>query len=162
MNWEAVGATGEVLGAVGVIATLGYLAFQIRQNTQQLRQNELASKASAVNRTAIAFRENRRSIFEDSEITRVWLIGLSNPEELDEIELYRFRLMMQNVADTIWEMHSQTIETGFSPETWETQAVGLVKRILSTAGGQWFWEKFSESYTPEFGREINRILASDK
>ena len=26
MNWEAIGAVGEVLGAVGVIATLGYLA----------------------------------------------------------------------------------------------------------------------------------------
>ena len=154
MNWQAVGAIGELLEAAGVIA------FQIRQNTEQLQHNETASKASAINRTAIAFRENRRSIFESAEVTRIWLTGLSNPEELEEVELLRFRLMMQNVADTIWEMHSQTIETGFSPETWETQAVGLVKRILTTAGGQWFWEQFSGSYSPEFGREIDRILAS--
>ena len=42
MNWEAIGAIGEVLGAIGVIATLGYLAVQIRQNTQ-------ATSASALN-----------------------------------------------------------------------------------------------------------------
>lgn len=30
MNWEAVGAVGEVLGSVAVFATLGYLAIQIR------------------------------------------------------------------------------------------------------------------------------------
>ena len=34
MNWEAVGAVGEVLGALGVIATLGYLAVQIRGNAR--------------------------------------------------------------------------------------------------------------------------------
>lgn len=33
MNWEAIGAVGEILGAVGVIITLAYLATQIRQNT---------------------------------------------------------------------------------------------------------------------------------
>ena len=36
MNWEAIGAVGEVLGAVGVILTLGYLAVQIRQNTAMM------------------------------------------------------------------------------------------------------------------------------
>ena len=37
MNWEAIGAVGEVLGALGVIATLSYLAVQIRQNTRTVR-----------------------------------------------------------------------------------------------------------------------------
>jgi len=30
MNWEALGAIGEIVGAVAVIAILGYLAVQIR------------------------------------------------------------------------------------------------------------------------------------
>lgn len=34
MNWEAIGAVGEVVGAAGVIASLVYLSIQIRQNTQ--------------------------------------------------------------------------------------------------------------------------------
>ena len=33
MNWDAIGAVGELLGAVAVILTLVYLASQIRQNT---------------------------------------------------------------------------------------------------------------------------------
>jgi hypothetical protein len=32
MNWEAIGAIGEVGGAIAVVATLLYLAAQIRQN----------------------------------------------------------------------------------------------------------------------------------
>ena len=34
MNWEAIGAIAEFVGAAAVIVTLGYLAIQIRQNTQ--------------------------------------------------------------------------------------------------------------------------------
>ncbi len=37
MNWDAIGAIGELVGAVGVIATLGYLAVQIRQNTNAVK-----------------------------------------------------------------------------------------------------------------------------
>ena len=36
MNWEAFGAIGEGVGAIGVILTLGFLALQIRQNTKGL------------------------------------------------------------------------------------------------------------------------------
>lgn len=34
MNWEAISAIGELVGAAAVVITLGYLALQIRQNTK--------------------------------------------------------------------------------------------------------------------------------
>jgi len=37
MNWEAIGAVGEILGAAAVVATLIYLAIQIRHSTDQAR-----------------------------------------------------------------------------------------------------------------------------
>jgi uncharacterized protein YbcV (DUF1398 family) len=49
MNWEAVGAVGEILGAVGVIVTLGYLAAQIRANTRQSRAAMTQSIVDGVN-----------------------------------------------------------------------------------------------------------------
>ena len=55
MNWEALGAIAETLGAIGVIATLVYLATQIRNNTNELKgeairdinniENELCKEA---------------------------------------------------------------------------------------------------------------------
>ena len=35
MNWEAIGAVGEVIGAAGVIFSLVYLATQIRASSKQ-------------------------------------------------------------------------------------------------------------------------------
>jgi len=46
MNWEAIGAVGEVLGAMGVIITLIYLAGQLRQNTKELRSSRHENYAS--------------------------------------------------------------------------------------------------------------------
>ena len=37
MNWEAVGASAELLAAIGVIVSLLYLAAQIRQNTASVQ-----------------------------------------------------------------------------------------------------------------------------
>jgi hypothetical protein len=37
MNWEAIGAIAEVLAATGVIASIVYLAIQIRDNTRTNR-----------------------------------------------------------------------------------------------------------------------------
>jgi hypothetical protein len=37
MDWEAIGAIGEILGAIGVFLSLIYLAVQIRDGTRQSR-----------------------------------------------------------------------------------------------------------------------------
>lgn len=34
MNWNAIAAIGQVLGAIGVVASLLYLAAQVRQNNR--------------------------------------------------------------------------------------------------------------------------------
>jgi len=39
MNWEALGAIGEIVGAVAVVLTLGYLALQIRQSRRVIRRS---------------------------------------------------------------------------------------------------------------------------
>lgn len=160
MNWEATGAIGELLGAFGVILTLVYLAFQIRQNTQQLVQNALSASASAVNASVTDLRENRRAVFESAELTDIWLKGLYNPHDLAENESYRVRLVMINAVSSLWDVYCQTIVTGFSRETWETQGVSTIERVLASPGGGSFWTQFRENYPNEFRAEVDRILAS--
>lgn len=37
MNWEAIGAVGEIIGAMAVVLSLIYLAIQVRQNSNMAR-----------------------------------------------------------------------------------------------------------------------------
>jgi len=41
MNWDAVGAIAEVAGVLGIVISLVYVGVQVRQNTMQLRQDNL-------------------------------------------------------------------------------------------------------------------------
>ena len=43
MNWEAIGAVGEILGATAVLITLGYLAVQVRQSTRAMKTSTSSS-----------------------------------------------------------------------------------------------------------------------
>jgi hypothetical protein len=43
LNWDAIGAVGEVIGAGGVIASLLYLSVQIRRSDHTARAESLSS-----------------------------------------------------------------------------------------------------------------------
>ena len=40
MNWDTIGAIGEIFGVITVVATLGYLAIQIRLSRQATDANK--------------------------------------------------------------------------------------------------------------------------
>ena len=48
MNWEAIGAIGEIVGAVAVVATLAYLAVQLRHNTKNVQSSAYGMWANGV------------------------------------------------------------------------------------------------------------------
>ena len=52
MNWDAIGAGGEILGAIAVVATLFYLTRQINQSTKVARAN-LSKDLFLTSRSAI-------------------------------------------------------------------------------------------------------------
>ena len=113
---EILGNLGEFVGAIGVVVTLVYLAYQIRQNTRQLEQNVTIAKATAVNASTIAQSDIRRSVYETEEMSEIFRKGLEEPKDLSESELFRFRLVVQNVTDAIW----------------------AAKRIVGSFFGNWF------------------------
>jgi hypothetical protein len=45
MNWDALGAIGEIIGAVAVIATLYYLSLQIKINSNEISKSADVQRA---------------------------------------------------------------------------------------------------------------------
>jgi len=75
MNWEAIGAIGEVLGAVGVFASLIYLAIQIRQNTRMM-------KATIRQQLTAASQQNVHQMGQNAELgLKLFLGGDLTPAE---------------------------------------------------------------------------------
>ena len=61
MNWEMISAIGQMLGAIGVIISIVYLAAQIRnqnKESQRAAMNVLTTHWSDLNRTGHPDRRN--------------------------------------------------------------------------------------------------------
>ena len=86
MNWEAMGAIGEVVGAIAVVLTLAYLAIQFRQNSNALDQQNKLEKAKTVqDRVELVMRYMQLQIT-SSENLKVMYELLHDPHRFDRDE----------------------------------------------------------------------------
>jgi hypothetical protein len=64
VNWEAISAIGQIVGAIAVVISLIYLASEVRRNTR-------ASQLAAIRSTSDAFNRWIRQITEHPHLTEV-------------------------------------------------------------------------------------------
>ena len=103
MNWEAIGAVAELIGAVGVIGSLVYLAVQIRQNTRSLR-------ASAYQAITGHVGDINRALFENAEVAHIVDVGSQDRAKLSPEERRRFnayQMMRFMHYDNLYHQHAR-------------------------------------------------------
>jgi hypothetical protein len=49
MNWEAISALGQIVGAIAVVISVIYLPLQVRSNARQTRLASMRSMSDAFN-----------------------------------------------------------------------------------------------------------------
>ena len=76
MNWDAIAAIGEVIGALAVVATLGYFAKQIRQQNR-------TSEADAVREVFATWTTAIAACVADQATSELMMRGLKDYEALD-------------------------------------------------------------------------------
>ena len=159
MDWDAIGAIGEILGALAVIASLFYVAYQVRQNTEQNKLNTLSMESASGEAINIALNDARLRLASDSVLIKVYLKGCDDPDSLTEEENLKFRLFM-GVGVSNGQLSYESDQRGVSTQWPGVQSVVL--RMLLTPGGQWFWNEFREDYPLGYQAEIDRLLAKNR
>ena len=78
MNWDALGAIGELVGALAVVVTLIYLAVQIRQSTNQSAANMASTVLNEYNRL-------QEIVISDQQISET-LLRMKTDQELSPLQ----------------------------------------------------------------------------
>ena len=76
MNWDALGAIGEIIGAIAVLATLYYLAAQIKMQNRELEKsnkNVTAQLSFDINNMLI---NNNDALMRDKEFVQIYQKGI--------------------------------------------------------------------------------------
>ena len=97
MNWEVIATISELIGTIAVVATLGYVAIQIRQNTQ--------SVATSVYESAMAgYNELNRDLTTHGDLASIARRGGNDPSTLDIDERFRFDFSVRCYANHIYKL----------------------------------------------------------
>ena len=147
MNWTAIGAIGEFLGAAGVIITLVYLAAQIRQNTRAMRLATAHSIASAA-------RDWNRPLLMDPELAWTFQVGTEDPTQLDEKEQARFIELCFSLLRMFEDAHYQYHSGALDPTTWEGYE-RLYAAYAKAPGFRAYWKERKQTFRPEFRKFID-------
>lgn len=155
MNWDALGAIAELLGAVGVIGSLLYLAGQVRMSSRASAvESKLESTALLCN-----FID---SIIGDPDLLDLQRRGIADVELLTKPEYIRFSNMSMKAfwmfSASYFQYRSGTItEDDFH----ETKAV--IHYWLRGRGCRMWWGKFGrESMSPLFAKFIDAEIEKIK
>jgi hypothetical protein len=159
MSWQDLGSIGEMVSAIAVVVSLIYLAFQIRQNTNQIDQNTEAARATAFDSSMAQLGTARQAILENEDVARIYHEGSIDPDSLSDHDLLRYRLIVHNVLSSLWNVQSQAKVGGLATETWEAQLV-ILKRMMSSKGVQWFWSNYRREFGETFQKEVAGILSA--
>ena len=150
MSWEAVGALAEFFGAVGVIATLVFLARQVQQNTRASRAS--TNRAISNQRNEINFRFGL-----DPAAVDLLMRGGQDRGDLEPRERLRHTLLLRAIIGFYEDTYVQFSEGMCDRETWELSKSAL-RPILAAPGVAAWWEENRELVRSGFRSEIDELI----
>jgi hypothetical protein len=142
MNWEAIGAVGELLGALVVVITLIFLVRQVRQNTNAL------NTATIFNVTHEANQINA-TIAGNPDVARLFLLAQNDPDELTHEEQVRAQSLIRTIVN-LASAGDQARSLGSLPEEYYNVLRDSAGDVAMTPGGRRFLKQNNRYFHGEF------------
>ena len=135
-------ATGEWAAALAVVASLIYLAIQIKQNSKQLAESAKRATQSAI------YQQNLVAA-QDKDVAAILRRGMKNNNDLDPEEWARFHSYWMTIFITYQEAYKEVKKVGTDDDFWNIiQQHALT--YLSTPGLSIWWQKNKYMFNDEF------------
>jgi hypothetical protein len=156
MNWDAIGAIGETVGAVAVFASLIYLAIQIRAQNKE-------SRLGAIFEFTDLYNQINDTITSNSEMADIWKKALSERGlgNLDDAERIRFSSLLQKITRTWENSYYQYNEGRLNERLWQSFHIQISEVAACPAYRSW-WQQRSHWYSEEFQRFVENNNVESK
>lgn len=153
MNWEAVGAISQIIGAVFVGITLIYLAAQLRQNTSALKSSAFLAVSTLMGSTMEVWATH-------SDLAPLLIRAQAGLDELSPDERARFGFMMmmtyRRLETVVVQRHLGFIDRELT-EGFERSALSA----LRSKGVRQWWDASKDAFSNLFSAWVDEKLASN-
>lgn len=150
MNWEALGAIGEIVGAIGVVLTLAYLAVQIRHNSNAVR----SSMRQAISTTQA---EVGLQVAASADIRRALIRYRAGEPPCDPDEELAIEMFLRSTI-RMWENQYHQHEDGTFDDAMWAGYVQVMRRNMEAPLAREFWKRHHALYSSDFAEFVERQL----
>ncbi len=150
MNWEALGAVAELAGASAVLATLFYLAVQIRSGARQTNAQAYASIGERMHELVKELRQDPQLYALLLRASQDW--GALTEEEKSVVHLWNND--EAQLYETVWVLWRKGAIDDIAYQSREDYFVSL----MSMPGRLTWWKSHTFSIDPRFIEHINQRM----
>jgi hypothetical protein len=139
MNWDAIGAIGELVSALVVIISIIYLSRQIKHANRQAR----LSASQAVD-------ASNNSAFDPiyiPENTEIWTRAHSDPDSLTPSEMQLFDMLMTRLVASFNTTTYHHQQGSYDDELYRACAL-YFSSFVATPGGSGWYDRTRELWSP--------------
>ncbi len=149
MNWEAIGAIGEIVGAGAVVLSLLYLAAQIRQNSRIVRGTSVQSIAHTI----------QAELRWSGDYGEIFVKMIEAPESLTKVEAFKLGEWM---TAAMWARQNEYVQFRqklIGEDVWHG-CRGILKNMFSIPWVRRWWANFDRTaFTSEFIDLVSKVEA---
>ena len=149
MNWEAINAIAQAIGAFGVVASLWYLAVQVHRSTR-------VAKIAAQDSAASALRDVTKPYMENAELARIWQIGLENLSALSPEDQSRFFHAAYQFLKAFETIHFHHVHGVMDEQIWQGWC-GLLQHYIASPGMEHYWKLRQDLFSARFQKFIREL-----
>ena len=150
MNWEAFGALAEMLGALGVIATLWYLANQIREQTRD-------SRLAATRALSAELRSLQNDLAHNAELHEIFRKGLKGYHSLPDEDKYRHAKLLFQYFGIVEQCYIHGTDSFLDDDYFRATLTGF-RELLEFDGVIEWWNASKDRYHQKFRDSIDLMI----
>lgn len=155
MTLEQVFYLAQIVAAVGVIASLGFIGLQIKANMPALQRGEH-------NSTMTQWTVIRMAIVQPREVAELMTAGLRGEVALDRADQLRLEQLLSESAWAAFHIWDRTQRGIFPQGTFELTGGALLCGLLKAPrGGDWWQRAKRVGFIPRYVADVDRMLAQE-
>ncbi len=151
MNWEAIGAIGQMIGSLAVFASLLFVGLQIRHSDRTARAVSLQSVLDGHRDRTFA------PIYMTQDVGELFSRGITSFDELDESDKRRFYAFMFEQCfqmQQVMQLREQGLLTTIDFDAW----LAYTASLFQCPGGKAVWPIMRTFATPTVVNLIDEYL----
>jgi len=151
VNWQAIGAIGELAGGILVVFSLLYLAIQLRQNTRAVR--------AETHQQWVLMNSAQNLLFPQlPAFAAVFLRGSADPAQLSPEERVQYDALVLNVMNTQEALFFQAQHGAIDKEFLGGREPALLAVLRNPGFRRWWERNASTMLDPRFVAYVTKLL----